>query len=269
MEVIQTQLLLEAITKRMAVVKRAIRKAEQEKDFPDGHLSVSKNPKQCRFYLTTEDGNLKKQYIPVGQSEFVRALAQKEYRQRFLNMAEKEIKILEDLQVLLKKKNADLVYEKLGKVRKNLVSPYIVTDKMYVEKWQAQTFKTNNFMAENKIYDTQKGEKVRSKSEAILADICFGLGIPYHYEKPLKLSDGRVRYPDFTLLKISTREEIFLEHFGLMDDDEYFTKSLEKLDEYRDNGIYPGKNLLFTYETEDAPFDIKGIRTMLKELFNV
>ena len=36
--------------------------------------------------------------------------------------------------------------------------------------------------------------------------------------------------------------------------------------EYRRSGIYPGKNLIFTYETDDSPLDIKGIKEMLKEL---
>ena len=88
--------------------------------------------------------------------------------------------------------------------------------------------------------------------------------IPYHYEKALELKDKSVRYPDFTLLKKRTREEIYLEHFGLWDNEEYLSESLRKLDEYRKNGIYLGNNLLFTYETKDNPLDIKGIRAMLK-----
>ena len=69
-----------------------------------------------------------------------------------------------------------------------------------------------------------------------------------------------------TLLAVKQRKEIYLEHFGLLDDPEYLTKTLQKLDEYRANGIYPEKNLLFTYETETLPLDIKGIRKMLDDL---
>ena len=35
---------------------------------------------------------------------------------------------------------------------------------------------------------------------------------------------------------------------------------LEKMDLYRSSGIYPGKNLIFTYETEDNLLDIKDMR---------
>ena len=43
--------------------------------------------------------------------------------------------------------------------------------------------------------------------------------------------------------------------------------AMEKMDLYRASGIYPGKNLIFTYETDDHPLDIKGMRKMLEELF--
>ncbi len=85
----------------------------------------------------------------------------------------------------------------------------------------------------------------------------------------LVLKNGGTRYPDFTLLDVRAREEVFLEHFGLLDDEEYRRNCLHKLDEYRNNGIYPGRNLIFTYETEENPLDIKGIKKMLKDLFKV
>lgn len=151
--------------------------------------------------------------------------------------------------------------------RQNLIRPYILSDDQFAHEWQSRTFKTNPYRIENKIYDTRKGEKVRSKSEAIIADMLFEMGIPYHYEYPLRLKDGNVRFPDFTILKVSTREEIYLEHFGLLDDEEYRKENMYKLDIYRANGIYIGKNLLFTYETVDTPLDINGIRRMLKDLF--
>ena len=95
------------------------------------------------------------------------------------------------------------------------------------------------------------------------------MGIPYLYEQALKLRNGKIYYPDFTLLKKNTRETIYLEHLGLLDDETYRKSNLLKLDEYRANGIYIGKNLLITYETLDSPLDINGIRRMLKEIFEV
>ena len=52
-----------------------------------------------------------------------------------------------------------------------------------------------------------------------------------------------------------------------MGDAGYRMDAMEKMDLYRASGIYPGKKLIFTYETEEKPLDIKGIRKMLLELF--
>ena len=52
-----------------------------------------------------------------------------------------------------------------------------------------------------------------------------------------------------------------------VENEEYRRGCLNKLDEYRKNGIYPRKNLILTYETSDNPLDIKGIKEMFKEIF--
>jgi hypothetical protein len=83
----------------------------------------------------------------------------------------------------------------------------------------------------------------------------------------VQLGSGKKAYPDFTLLNTKTREEVYFEHFGLLDDEDYRGQALRKLNEYRRSGIFPGKNLLFSYETEDNPLDIKGVREMLKVIF--
>jgi len=157
-------------------------------------------------------------------------------------------------------------YDKLSLTRKNLVNPYILPDNIYAKNWQEESYKTSNYLPECKVYSTKRGEMVRSKSEAIIADILYELKIPYKYEKALVLKNGTIKFPDFTVLNKKTRQEVYIEHFGLLDDELYLSSNLLKLDEYRNNGIYLGKNLLFTYETEDSPLDIKGIRKMFREL---
>ena len=72
-------------------------------------------------------------------------------------------------------------------------------------------------------------------------------------------------YPDFTLLNVRARTEIYLEHFGMMDNPEYAQKAIQKLETYSKNGIYIGKNLLVTFETLRNPLDMKMVEGMLKE----
>lgn len=252
---------------RRSMLKRAIKAAKHdEASFPQGSLRVSPGNGRVRFFQVPEDKSLPEQYIKKGQMVLAAALAQKDYNRKFLGKAQQELDKIERIIRQLERDNAESAYEELSEHRKTLVKPYIQTDRLYAKDWQAKPFMPNPYMPEMKKYDTRRGEKVRSKSEAILADMLYRLGIPYHYEKPLNLGAGKVRYPDFTLLKVDTREEIYLEHFGLLNDEEYRNNSLLKLDEYRNHGIYVGKNLLFTYETEYSPLDIKGIEKMLKAI---
>ncbi len=260
--------LLELGKKRVEVLKKAIIIAEkQQNSFPEGRLRVSPSPSQIRYFQVVADGDPQGTYIPHGKIQLAAALAQKKYNQKFLQEAKAELSAWNQCITRITKKNADQVYDDLSEERKALVMPYIIPDEIYAQQWQNKEYKTSNYMNESKIYDTRRGEKVRSKSEAILADMFFELGIPYHYERPLSLRYSRIRYPDFTLLKVRTREEIYLEHFGLLDDEDYRVSCIHKLDEYRENGIYLGKNLLITYESNSSPLDIKGTRKMMKEIF--
>ncbi len=56
----------------------------------------------------------------------------------------------------------------------------------------------------------------------------YEMGIPYRYEYPVKLKGGNFKYPDFTLLKVKTKEVIYLEHFGRMHDEGYRKDTMEK-----------------------------------------
>ena len=261
--------LLNQLNERVTVLKRAIKNAEHHcNNYPDGRLRISSGKHQIRFYRVTQETDNTGEYISKKNIALAKALAQKDYNEHFLNEAQKELTALEKTLSKLTRNNADLVYQKLSPGRKKLVDPYILPDEIYIEEWLSEPFKPNPYMPESRIYDTKRGDMVRSKSEAIIADMLLDLGIPYHYEKPIRLKGGANRYPDFTLLKVAAREEIYLEHFGLLDDEDYRNACLIKIGEFRQNGIYPGKNLLFTYETTDFPLDIKGFRKMLAEIMD-
>ena len=66
-------------------------------------------------------------------------------------------------------------------------------------------------------------------------------------------------YPDFTLLNMRTRENIYWEHLGMMDDATYAENAIQKINTYMQNGIYVGKNLLLTFETRNNPINHRTI----------
>ena len=91
------------------------------------------------------------------------------------------------------------------------------------------------------------------------------MSIPFLYEKPLMLKGGTV-HPDFTLLNIKDRKEVYWEHFRMMDDMEYRNNAFYKIRSYESSGFYQYESVIWTFETERYPLNIKGIRDMIKEL---
>lgn len=112
---------------------------------------------------------------------------------------------------------------------------------------------------------TEKGERVRSKSEKILADYFYRNNIIYKYEKPLFLKGYGTVYPDFTFLSRKTGEEIYWEHEGMMDKSDYAKTAVKKLESYQKNGIYLGERLIATFETEQTLLNSQIIEQLVKK----
>ncbi len=260
--------LLSDMEKRIADLRKGIMLAEKKAGtFPEGRLRVGGGKGNIKFYHMCESPEPSEKFIPKKNGELARILAQKEYTEKFLRLANHELQGLEKQARRLSKKNADMAYESATQVRRELIDPYILTDEVYAERWKSEKFRTNFYKWEERVYATKKGEQVRSKSEAIIADMLYELGIPYFYEKEVILKNGKVRYPDFTALRVRDRKVFYLEHFGLLDRPEYVEGCLKKLYEYMESGIYLGSNLLMTYETAETPLDIVQLRQMMKTVF--
>ena len=95
------------------------------------------------------------------------------------------------------------------------------------------------FLEEGLIHRTERGHLVRSKSELVIADKLHARGIDYEYERPLVLSDGRNRYPDFTIADDALGVTFYWEHLGMLDDRGYRARWEKKRAEYYKNGIRP------------------------------
>ena len=56
-----------------------------------------------------------------------------------------------------------------------------------LQAWLSEKYEGKQFREGEPVILTDRGERVRSKSEKIIADYLFRKGIPYKYEKPLYL----------------------------------------------------------------------------------
>ena len=250
---------VDELDKLQSKAEKSIKKA------PEGTLVLSECRGTTQYYYKTEKNQKKGRYISKKNRKLIKALAQKDYDLSFLQELAGQKKNIIRILGLLPEKELTEIYKGLSDRRKELVEPHLMTDEQYVEQWMNTQYIGKTFLDNMSVLITDRGEQVRSKSEKIIADKLNLMGIPYKYECPLKLNGYGTVYPDFTLLNIRNRQEIYLEHFGMMDNPEYAQKAVLKLDTYMKNGIYPGKNLLLTFETYQKPLDIRGVEQMLKE----
>lgn len=119
---------------------------------------------------------------------------------------------------------------------------------------------------EQLIHPIFNGQKVRSKSEAIIATMLHVNRIPFHYEEALHLGK-RVIYPDFTIRHPVTGQTYYWEHFGMMDNENYAQAAFQKMQLYNINGIMLSDTLLATYESEEVPLKSNIVENMIQQYF--
>jgi len=261
---------LKQLTERQAYLKAIQTKIRQQLlHFPKGHLRVSTYNGKMRYYHVENTADNKGKYINQKNKELTCQLAQKDYYQKLEMAIETELRNIERLIKSHRENNPEEVFKKLNKYRQNLTEPQILSDDLFAKTWEEEPYTTNPYFGDEKIYLTKNNEYVRSKSEVFIADMYKELGIPYRYEAELILGKKKKKYPDFTLLNVKTREVIYHEHLGLIDDEEYRIKNMRKLNEYNQNGIYLGKNLIVTWEGSGNPFNISQVRKMIIAIFDL
>jgi ATP-dependent exoDNAse (exonuclease V) alpha subunit len=99
------------------------------------------------------------------------------------------------------------------------------------------------------IHITLAGERVRSKSEVIVANALFREKITYAYERLLEFHNGEKVLPDFTITK-PNGETIYWEHLGMLGDYGYRKDWEHKKQIYAENGITIENGLLKTSQDE-------------------
>ena len=242
---------------------------------PAGILRISRSHNSLQYYCRADSHDKSGRYLKKSDFEFVQALAQKKYANDFLVLARAHYRqtsqLLHDADI----QQLMTLHQTYSLPFQNLITPFFLDDLTYVKKWRAhlQAQKDKAPQMKNPISDsarfftTERGELVRSKSEKILADKFFSLGIPYFYEAPLSLKKYGTIFPDFTLLNIKTKQQYYWEHFGMMDYMGYVDKSIKKIHAYEMNEIYPGQHLLLTYESYQLPLNMKVVENLIRHYF--
>lgn len=240
-------------------------KKQEIQQAPEGTLRIDKRMKGNVYFHRKSKENFNGVYIRKKNQELAMQLAQKDYNEKLLRTIRQELSAIEKIKTILPEACVEDVYETLSKDRQALVTPILESEEIWVQKWISEPYQGKSFDETAPELYTSKGERVRSKSEIIIADSLMRAEIPYRYEYPVVLKGYGKVYPDFTVLNVKERKEWYWEHLGMMDDSEYVENSLQKIATYEKNGIFPGKNLILTYETKQIPINQKIVSLMIQQ----
>ena len=259
---------LTSINYRIEVLDNIIRKEKTALNHaPSGRLRISRSRNRTQYYQVCENDAIWGTYLGKSQKKLIQALAQKGFDQGTLKAASEEKKMLEQMKSLWRDVSPEKFYDEYPEWRKALVTPLIPTDEMLVRQWLETPYEKRKFGADEVELYSSQGERVRSKSEMLIANRLRERNIPYKYEYKLVLPNQKVYHPDFTILNVRLRKIIYYEHFGKMDDAGYVNRNLKRLQDFRNNGIILGDNLFLTFETELSPFNLKDLDILIDRWF--
>lgn len=258
--------LREMLLKEQSRLEQILKKTEERmKDAPDGSLRLSRSGKSVQYYRCMPGKQKNGEYLPKAEGEMVRRLAQKSYDQKVEKLAGKRLAQIKRMVKDYEDDEIERLFLNEHKERQKLIRPVEPTWEQRLEAWINEEYLQKEFREDVPVILTERGERVRSKSEKLLADYFWRSGILYKYERPLHLKGFGIVHPDFTFLSRKTRQEVYWEHDGRMDDPVYAQRAIRKIQAYEQNGIYPGEKLILTFETEKSVLDLRMVKRLAEK----
>ena len=161
------------------------------KNAPKGHLRISKRRGRIEYYFKDEACNETRKngrYLKVNEKKLAKSIAQRDYDTQVLKKATERVKAIETFLNKYERTCLNVLYEKMNDDRRKLLVEAVISDEEFVKQWQMVEYERKPIVNDEQIIITERGERVRSKSEKIIADKLNVLGIPYRYECPILLN---------------------------------------------------------------------------------
>ncbi len=264
---------VDTTTKQLHLIQKNISRLEKELSLlPTGNLVCARNGSDGQYVKWYRNNGQGFRYLPKKERTLAEMLARRKLlslelaklNEKYKHLTNPEFNSSQD--VYSKKINnllsdsspyAELLSGSSNGFQSNALTP---------ETWKNESFQTNPAYPEHLLHKSLSGEKLRSKSEVIIANALFMNHIPYRYECELILGEISL-YPDFTILHPITHELYYWEHFGLMHNPDYRNNTSQKLKLYIENRIYPSEHLITTFESDSLPLDSERIQSLIEQYF--
>ena len=229
---------------------------------PEGYLVCRKQYQKYRYSFKSADVDSSEKYL-TPDDPLLLDLAKRDYYKQYLKDLQTELKAINGyLERHSENAHTQMYLEKRPGIRA-LLQPALADRKNRYAAWASAPYERSRKYPERLIYITDGGFYVRSKAEQMIANMYLEEGIPFRYEDPVTLPDGRILYPDFHLFSLLNDAEWYHEHNGQMRNDNYYNRYEQKLRMLRSAGIIPGVNLLQTFEAEGYPLHPGCIRDLI------
>ena len=230
---------------------------------PEGSLRANKNGSSYKYYQVI---GKERRYLPQSEKQLIGSLAKKRFLSAEILDAEKEIKAID---LFLRNHQTDSVTDMLL-ARENGIAEalkdVVIPDDVRLQQWASEPYPTYDAFPQYLIHKGPFGRMYRSKTEADIAFLLVKKGIPFRYEW-IQMING-TEYPiDFTIRHPKTGQMFFWEHLGLMDKGNYTIKLGSKFLDYESAGIFPGVNLILTFESKKFPINSNQLEEIIDHWF--
>lgn len=253
------------IKARMAELKQVlIEKEKSLENAPEGTLRVDRKRNSLQYYHRYNPAKPKGVYLKRAQNSFAAALVQKDYDFKLVRELRTEIKTLDRFLEKYRPEKINEIFTSFHNDRKSLICPSMLPDEDYVRRWMSVEYERKPFGENAPEFFTANGERVRSKSELLIADALRRFHIPYRYEYPIHICGIGAVHPDFTCLNVRKRKSYLWEHNGMMSDPDYAVYAIKKFEMYALAGYHPGENLIFSFESSFHPLSSRTVECNIK-----
>ena len=191
------------------------------KKAPKGTLRISNKNGNLQFYYRESRSDRCGKYLNAGNEELIARLAQKSNDEQELKAIMTELEAINRYLAMYPKVSLEEVYGKLHPAKRELVKPSVETEEMFLERWKKKYHTDESFSRGRPEFKTDRGEYVRSKSEVLIANTINRLDRCYVYEPAVILPGMGTVHPDFLAPNPRKRITVFIEHLGMMGEQEY------------------------------------------------
>ncbi len=230
--------------------------------------TIQGRPKKCgeEYWNSAKKKQIVSTYLKKENLDVVAGIARKRFIEKSMPKLIKSIKMLEQMSERYYPYEPSEVLKDLSEIYSNISIMEVnrERDKASLE-WVAMKEIPNEFFADHLRHVTASGRIVRSKSEAIIANLLDANNISYKYEVEIEIENKKY-FPDFAIFRKSDNQIIYWEHFGLMGNEDYANAMLHKINAYHSAGIILWDNLIMTSDTLEGGIDAKRINNMIKIL---